>query len=53
MPVTAVPAVSARAARGRRSTSAPIAPARRPPNALRHHDPMDIGERGLKMRSML
>ena len=49
---TAAPAPSARAARGRPSRSAATAPPIRFEKALRHHAPIDIAERGLKIRSM-
>jgi len=49
----ALAAPSARASRRRPSRSAPTAAAARLPNAVSAHAPIDIGERGLKMRSML
>jgi hypothetical protein len=43
---------AARASRDRPIRSAPTAAPAAPENALRHHAPIDIGERGLKIRSM-
>ncbi len=52
MPRAAVPPPRARAARGRPSTSAATAVTAALENAARHHAPIEIGERGLKMRIM-
>src|SRR3954466_5704559 len=51
-PTTADAAPSARAARRRPATSAATAAPMTLPNAVRHQVPIDIGERGLTIRSM-